>query len=72
METELPHGAEIVWQMEEVPVKGGKQPYVRARHNPMPVFIIQPGDTVTSFRVFELIAPTDSNERAGLSRRRMI
>ena len=72
VEVELPHGAEVVWQMEKTPVKGGKQPFVRAVYNPQPVFVIEPGQSVTSFKVFELITPTDSKERAGLARRRMM
>ena len=69
---ETPHGHNISWHLDRHPVRGGKQPFLLAGYQSPPLLTLQPGDTFSSFKVFELLVPSDCRERRGLARRRMM
>ena len=69
--SEVPHGHNMSWAMERHPVKGGKQPYLHAGYESSPLLDLESGASFVSYKVFELVVPSDCRERRGLARRRM-
>ena len=71
VQSEVPHGQNISWLREEPAVPGGKQPYLLAGYQSPPPLHLSAGAEFVSFKVLELVVPSDCQERRGLARRRM-
>ena len=70
--SETPHGHNISWHLEDHPVAGGRQPFLHAGYQSPPLVELSPGQSFVSFKVMELLVPSDCRERRGLASRRMM
>ena len=70
--SEVPHGQNLSWRREDQSVPGGKQPFLLAGYQSPPSLHLEPGDQFVSFKVLELVEPSDCQERRGLAQRRMM